>query len=154
MARPHWSFLAALAIALPALGTAAAPYFSNKDSACFSIAGSGYRLTAGRNADYTVKIDEAAAQPDLTVQIVDDPSGADFVLVDGADNSSPCSDMRSIRTIRIDSQTRDADLTIVLGSSAGAYKIYAQSTEFSAQQAAALFAVIRQAGHKRNLAAR
>ena len=154
MTRSHLSMLLALAIAIPALATAAAPYFSNQDSPCFSIAGVGYRLVARHDADYTVKIDAAAVQPDLSVQIVDDPTGADFVLVDGADNSGACADTRSIRTIRIDQQATEADLTVILGRIPAAYKIYARSHEFSAQDAAALFAVMWKAGRKRDLAAR
>ena len=155
MTRSHLSVLLALAIAVPALATAAAPYLASEDSPCFSVGGSEYRLTH-RDADYTIKIDNAAAQPDLVVQTVDDPSTADFVLVDGADNFGACSDTRAIRTIHIDSQAHDADLTIALASSTGTagYRIYAQSAEFSQQDAAALFAVMWKAGRKRDLAAR
>jgi len=156
MTRSHLSLLLALAIAVPALATAAAPYLSSHASPCFSVGGSGYRLTGQSDADYTIKIDRDAAEADLVLQIVDDPGSADFVLVDGADNSSSCADARAIRTIRIDHQAREADLTIALASKTGPadYKIYAQSAEFSGQDAAALFAVMWKAGRKRDLAAR
>src|SRR5689334_18626904 len=119
MTRSPLSVLLALAIAVPALTTAAVPYFTSKDSPCFSVGGSDYRLTAQRDADYTIKIVDAAAQPDWTVQIVADPATADFVLVDGAENFGACGDTRAIRTIRIDPQAREADLTIALASSTG-----------------------------------
>ena len=156
MTRSHLSLLLALAIAVPALATAAAPHLSSHDSPCFSVGGSGYRLTGQRDADYTIKIDNDAGEADLVLRMVDDPGSADFVLVDGADNSSACSDARAIRTIRIDREAREADLTIALASSAehANYRIYAQSAEFSGQDAAALFAVMWKAGRKRDLAAR
>ena len=155
MTRSHLSLLLALAIGLPALATAAISQLSSKSLPCFSIGGSEYRLSQGA-ADYTVKVDNAATPPDLVVQIVDDPATADFVLVDGADNFGACSDTRAIRTIRIDPQASDPDLTIALAPATGTadYKIYAQSAEFSRQEAAALFAVMSKAGRKRDLAAR
>jgi hypothetical protein len=146
--------LFALAIGAPALVTAAISYLPAKDSPCFSLGGSDYRLTVRDDADFTIKIDNAAARPDLVVQTVDDPDNADVVLVDDADNYDACTDARATRTIRIDRQARDADLTIALGNRAAAYKIYAQSKEFSAQDAAALFAVIWKTGNKRVLAQR
>ena len=154
MTRSHLSLLLATAIAAPALATAAGPYLSKNDSPCFSVGGSGYRFTDHDDADYTIRIDSNAAMPDLAVQMVDDPSTADFVLVDGAQSSSACSDVRAIRTIRIDQQAPDADLTIALGVRAAAYKIYAQSNEFSAQDAAALLAVMLKVGRKHDVAAR
>jgi fructose-specific component phosphotransferase system IIB-like protein len=155
MTRSHLSLLLALAIAGPALATAAISQLPGKNSPCFSIGGNEYRLSQGA-VDYTVKIDNAATRPDLVVQIVDNPATADFVLVDGAENFGACSDTRAIRTIRIDPQASDPDLTIALASTTGAvdYKIYAQSAEFSQQDAAALFAVMSKAGRKRDLAAR
>ena len=156
MTRSHLSLLLALAIAGPALAPAAAPYLTNKSSTCFSVGGDGYRLTAQRDADYTIRIVDGAAPADLTMQIVDNPATADFVLVDGADNFGACSDTRAIRTIRIDPQASDPDLTIALAPATDAadYRIYAQSAEFSQQDAAALFAVMSKAGRKRDLAAR
>jgi hypothetical protein len=155
MTRSHLTLLLALAIAVPALATAAAPYLSSTESPCFSIAGSAYRLTARADADYTVKIDDAAAQPDLVVQIVNDPSTADFVLVDGVESPANCADAHAIRTIRIDPQAREADLTIALAATPqpAGYRIYAQSAEFTVQDAAALFAVMWKSGRKRDLAA-
>lgn len=155
MTRSHLSLLLALAVTVPALVTAAISQLPGKDSPCFSIGGSEYRLSQGA-ADYTVKIDNAAARPDLAVQIIDDPATADFVLVDGVDNFGACRNTYAIRTIRIDPQASDPDLTIALAPAAGAadYKIYAQSAEFSRQEAAALFAVMWKASRKRDLAAR
>ena len=84
MAHSRLSILLALAISGPAIATAATPYFSSDQSPCFSTGTSTYRLTTAGQADYTIKITDSAAQPDIAVQIIEDPSTADFVLVDGA----------------------------------------------------------------------
>jgi hypothetical protein len=126
-------------------------YLSASEAACFSAGATGYRLTGSSTADYTIRIDNAAAQPDLALQLVDDPGVADFVLADGGENPSTCTDVRAIRTIRIDPMAREADLIIALNTleGSGRYKIYAHSADLTAQQAAALYAVIWNAGRKR-----
>ena len=88
--------------------------------------------------------------------MVDDPGMADFVLADGIQNSASCNDARAIRTIRIDLRARDPDLTIALANVVGTahYKIYAHAAEFTAQDAAALFAVMWKTGRKRDIALR
>lgn len=142
--------LLALAIAIP--GTLAGrSYFAAPEAPCFSAGTTGYRLTGNATADYTIRIDNAATQPDLALQLVDDPGVADFVLADGGEDSSTCSGAHAIRTIRLDAQARDPDLTIALSSPEGSsrYKIYARSSDFTAQQAAALYAVIWKAGRRR-----
>lgn len=160
MTRTHILALLALVVTVPAAAVGANSLFSADDTPCFSAGNVGYRLTDRRSADFTIKIDNAAAQPDLVLALVDDPSLADFVLADGGGIAGVCAGLRAIRTIRIDAQAREPDLTVALrrDDASARYKIYAQSSEFTAQDAAALFAVMVQTGRKsvslRNLAAR
>ena len=160
MTRSHILALFALVMAVPAVAVGANSLRSAEDTPCFSAGNVGYRLTGRRSADFTVKIDNAAAKPDLALQLVGDPSLADFVLAEGTETSGACFGLRAIRTIRIDAEAREPDLIIALrGEDAAArYKIYAQSADFTAQHAAALFAVMIQTGRKsaalRDLSAR
>lgn len=158
MTRTHVVALLALVLAVPAAAVGGVSLLSMNgvEAPCFSAGGTGYRLTTARDADYTIRIDGNAVRPDLTLQVVDDPAIADFVLVDGIENSAACIDSRTVRTIRLDPQAREADLTIALasGDTGARYKIYAHSTDFTVQDAAALYAVIWKASRKRNLASR
>ena len=73
------------------------------------------------------------------MQIVDDPATADFVLVDDGE-SGACDG--AVETIRLDSEARNPDLTVALSHEAADYKLYVRSPRFSAQDAAAFFAVM------------
>ena len=158
MTRSHIIALLALVVTVPAAAIGANSLLSADNAPCFSTGNVGYRLTDRRSADFTIKIDNAAAQPDLTLQLVDDPGSADFVLADGADTTSLCAGLQVIRSIRVDAQARDPDLTVALrrDDPDARFKIYAQSSDFTVQDAAALFAVMVQTGRKsaalRNLA--
>jgi hypothetical protein len=162
MTRSHIIALLALVMAGPAvaIGTNSLLSFDDDTAPCFSAGDVGYRLTDRGNADFTIKIDNDAAEPDLVLQLVDDPARADFVLADGAAATGVCADMTAIRTIRVDAKAREPDLTVALraGSAGSRYRIYASSPDFSPQDAAALFAVMTQSGRRaaglRNLAAR
>lgn len=161
MTRTHIFALLALVAAVPAaaIGANSLLLSTNDDAPCFSAGNVGYQLTGSRTADFTIKIDNDAADPDLVLQLVNDPARADFVLADGAATSGACDGLRTIRTIRIDAQAREPDLTIALrsGDAPSRYRIYASSADFSTQDAAALFAVMTQTGRRaaalRNLAA-
>jgi hypothetical protein len=161
MTRSHILALLALVAAVPAGAIGANSLLSSAEDAtpCFSAGNVGYQFTGNRKADFTIKIDNAAPAPDLVLQLVKDPTGADFVLADGAATAGACAGLHIIRTIRVDAQAREPDLTIALRSDStpSRYRIYANSAEFSAQDAAALFAVMTQAGRRaaglRNLAA-
>lgn len=150
MTRSHIIVLLGIMLAVPAAAVGGGSMFAGDDAACFSAGTTGYRLTGKRSADYTIKIDNTAAQPDLTLQMADDPAVADFVLADGTASAGTCRDLRSVRTIRVDLQARDPDLTIALvsGDAAGRYKIYANSSAATAQDAAALFAVMWKSGRR------
>jgi hypothetical protein len=160
MTRSHILALLALIVVPPAAGLGARTIWSADEAPCFSADGTGYRLTQEDDADYTVRIAADAMQSDLTLQMVDDAEIADFVLVDGLENSRSCQGAQRIRTIRVDAQAHDPDLTIAVvpPDGIGRYKIYAHAANVTVQDAAALFAVMIQAGHKsaalRNLTAR
>jgi hypothetical protein len=91
-------------------------------------------------ADVTVRIDNKATHPTLSMQLIDDPSAADFVLVDDENDGNACTGPTA--TIRLDSQAVNPDMTVVLSDEAAPTKIYVRSARFSAQDAAALFAVM------------
>ena len=158
MTRTHILALLALVVAVPAAAVSANSLFHADEVPCFSTGSVGYRLTDRSTADFTIKIDNAAKQPDLALQLVDDAARADFVLADGGGMSGVCTGLNTIRTIRVDAQAREPDLIVALrrDDDSARYKIYAQSAEFTAQDAAALFAVMIQTGRKsaalRNLA--
>lgn len=157
MTRTHIMALLALVAVVPAAAVGANSFLSAQDDTpCFATGNVGYRLTGRRYADVTVRIDNAAARPDVTIQTVDDPGLADFVLAEGVETSGICSGVRAVRTIRVDAEAREADLTIALrAADTGArYKIYARSPHFTAQEAAALFAVMVQTGRRTARAAR
>jgi hypothetical protein len=162
MTRTHIAALLALVAAVPAMavGTNSLLLSADDTSPCFASGNTGYELTGRANADFVIKIDNDAAAPDLVMQPVDDPARADFVLADGAEMAGTCAGINTVRTIRVDAQAREPDLTVALRphDAAARYRIYANSSGFSAQDAAALFAVMIQSGRKsaalRNLAAR
>lgn len=154
MTRTRIAALLVLAAAIPA--TAASSFFTASEKPCFAAGAASYRISHGAAADITVRIDNAAAQPDLRMQIIDDAAAADFVLVDDGDRAACTS---AVRSIRLDSAAAKADLTVSLSRAPADYKIYVRSTGFSQQDAAALFAVLWQtarmtAGSGREFAAR
>jgi hypothetical protein len=158
MTRTHIAALIVLVVAIPA---AASSFFAASDRPCFIDGASGYRITDNASADVTVRIDidNAAAKPDLRMQLVDDAAAADFVLVDDADTINACTGAAAIRSIRLDPEAAKADLTVALSRRPAGYKIYVHSANFSQQDAAALFAVIwhkagKTAGSRREFAAR
>jgi hypothetical protein len=158
MTRSHIVALLALIAAVPAAALGGKSFMGAENTPCFSTGSISYRITSKPTADYTIKIDNAALRPDLTLQLVNDPGQADFVLADGADDPGECTG--AIRTIRLDPIALEPDLTVALTPYDGParYRIFAHSSDFSAQDAAALFAVMAQAGRKsavlRNLGTR
>ena len=154
MTRTRIAALLVLAAAIPA--TAAGSFFTASEKPCFAAGAASYRISDSASADITVRIDNAAAQADLRMQLIDDAALADFVLVDDGD-STACTG--AVRSIRLDSATAKADLTVSLSRAPADYKIYVRSAVFSQQDAAALFAVLWQAarmtaGSGREFAAR
>ncbi len=144
MKRLQHSLLLGLVIAIPA----AAQAFLSPRQPCFTAGSAAYQISASAwRPDFKVKIDNHAAQPDLRIQLIDQPEIADFVLVDDFDpgQTNACRTSLPLKTIRIDEDEKFPDLTIALSSDGAAapdYKLYVQSARFSHQDAAALFGVI------------
>ena len=115
---------------------------------CFTSGTATYRISAAAPApDYRVRIDNAAAQPDLRVGLVDQPEIADFVLVDDLDavQGNACA-APTPKTIRVDAGETLPDLTVSLSqigaADASDFKLYVRSARFSQEDAAALFGVM------------
>ena len=114
---------------------------------CFTSGTATYRISAAAQApDYRVRIDNAAAHPDLRVGLVDQPEIADFVLVDDLDDvqGNACAASTPPKTIRVDAGEMLPDLTVSLGATdvATDFKLYVRSARFSQEDAAALFGVM------------
>ncbi len=145
MKRTHLIALMALVVAVPA-ATASSFFSSDAPTArpCFVSGAAAYELSATSAADYTVRIDNAAANPNLRMQLVDDPAAADFVLVDEGDSAEACKGSSSLETVRVDPAAQKPDLTVTLSRNEAEHKVFVRSANFSEQDAAALFAVIWQ----------
>jgi hypothetical protein len=116
---------------------------------CFTSGTATYRISAAAQApDYRVRIDNAAAHPDLRVGLVDQPEIADFVLVDDLDvvQGNACAAPMPPKTIRVDAGEMLPDLTVSLSqigaADASDFKLYVRSARFSQEDAAALFGVM------------
>lgn len=161
MTRAHLVSLMAIVIAIPAAtvgsyfvsiaNTSARNISAGKaasDRPCFVAGNAGYKLSGSASADYTVRIDNTAANPSLRMQLVDDPAAADFVLVDDGDAANACEATTAINTIRIDPAAAQPDITVALSRAPADHKIYIRTANYSEEDAAALFAVIWQTTHK------
>jgi hypothetical protein len=140
MKRIHIVALMSLVVAVPA--AAAGTFFSGSAKPCFLADNAGYRLSDGVPADFTIRIDNAAESPDLRMQQVDDPAGADFVLVDDEDAGNLCQDTKNIKTVKLDKLAKKPDVTVALSRAPADLKIYVHSARYSAESAAALFAAM------------
>jgi len=156
--RKALTLIAALAAPAAAYSMMAAPPKQQALSNCFASGASTYRIVADATApDYRIRIDSAAAHPDLRMQLVDRPEHADFVLVDDFSGSEPttCRSSTPVRTVTLDGATSEPDVTVNLSADAtGAdYRLYVHSARFSQQDAAALLAAMWKADQRHNLAA-
>lgn len=126
-------------------------------SNCFASGASTYQIVTNVAApDYRIRIDSAAAQPDLRMQLVDRPEYADFVLVDDfSGEPSTCRSSTPVRTVTLDGVAAKPDVTVHLSADAkGAdYRLYVRSARFSQQDAAALLAAMWKADQRHKLAA-
>jgi hypothetical protein len=128
--------------------------------ACIAAGSAAYRIAApAQPADYTVKVEETGALPNLHMQFVDDPDSADFVLVDDVQalDGSGCRD-GAVKTVRLaDPEAADAaapDITVSLDETrTPPNRIYVRSTRYSRGDAVALAAVMW-TGTRRHVAAR
>ncbi len=133
----------ALIIAVPA-ATAGSYFSSSATKPCFITGSNGYELSGSKSANHVVRIDNAAAHPSFRIQVVDDAANADFVLVDDADSATTCKSASSVESIRIDPEAAHPEFTVALSREPADYRIFVRSTNYSEQDAAALFAVIWQ----------
>ena len=147
MTRTHIVSLLALIIAVPA-ATASSFFTSTSTKPCFIAGNAGYEISPSAKADYVVRIDNSAPSPSLRMQVVDNPAAADFVLVDDGDAIESCKSVTAIKSVHLDPAAAKPDVTLALSRSAGDYKIFVQSANYSEQDAAALFAVIWQRSAK------
>lgn len=127
-------------------------------SNCFASGASTYQIVTDAAApDYRIRIDSAATQPDLRMQLVDRPEYADFVLVDDfSGEPSTCRSSTPVRTVTLDGVAAGKpDVTVHLSADAkGAdYRLYVRSARFSQQDAAALLAAMWKADQRHKLAA-
>ena len=148
MRRIHLLFVVAAMAMAPAVMAAADAWLAPaSDGSCFSNGGIAYRLTSSKAADYTIRIDNSAQRPDLIVQITDDPAAADLVLLADADGLAGCACRHAAnhpsRSAR--ARARRDDRAYARGEWPAA--IYAPG--FRAEEAAALFAVMRKTPRKR-----
>ena len=121
---------------------------------CFIAGNAGYQISDSAAGAIIVRIDNAAAQPNLRMQLVDDAGSADFVLVDDADTIDACKGIAAIKTIRLDPAAAHADLTVSLSREPADFKIFVRSDVYTEQDAAALFAVIWKGSSGREFARR
>ena len=137
--------LLALLATVPA-AAAAATFFSSPVPAlarsCFVAGRDAYRFSTSATARYTVRVDNAALHPALRMQLVDEPAGADFILIDDSASGQACDGAATVSSIRLDSGAAHPDLTVALSRTPAAIKIYVHSARYSPQDAAALFAVM------------
>jgi hypothetical protein len=139
--------VAAMAMTAAVMAAADAWLAPVSDGPCFSSGGIAYRLTGAKSADYTIRIDNSTQHPDLIVRITNDPAAADLVLLADADGLNGCAGGTQ-RTIRLDPRAVEPDVTIALaGEENGQPRVYAPG--FRAEEAAALFAVMRKTPRKR-----
>jgi hypothetical protein len=136
--------IAALLVVILAVPAGAGAFFTPKTKPCFVAGNAAYRIADDGAANVTVRIDNKSPRPTLSLQITDDPAAADFVLVDDDDNSA-CTG--AAETIWLDNQAVNPDLIVALSHEPADHKIYVRSARFSAQDAAALFAVMWRANH-------
>lgn len=144
MTRIHIASLLAVVVAVPAAaaGTFFAAQPTPPQQPCFITGNAAYRMSDRATANYTVRVDSRAANPNLRLQLVDDPAAADFVLVDDGDTVNTCQDAGTVKSVRLDPSALAPDLTVALSRAPAATKIYVKSASFSEQDAAALFAAI------------
>ena len=129
-----------MAIAVPATAQTFGFSLGAAEPACLPIGNATYRITNSARPDVTVRIDPAAAAPDMRVAIADKPDEADFVFVD--DGGAPACSRGPFKHVRIDAAAAAPDLVVGLAApeTPANYRIYVRSRRLDAETAAALFA--------------
>lgn len=152
MTRPRIASLLIVVIAVSAAATNG--YFAEPQKPCFVSGAHTYRIAGNEDANVTVRVNETASQPNLRMQLVNDPATANFVLVDDNDTTAACHSIGAVKNIRLDAGAAKPDLTVALSDKDAPYKIYVRSAHYTPQDAAALFAVMRQDARAPKVAAR
>lgn len=134
-----------LALAIPATAQTFDLSFGGPAPACLSIGNASYRAVPGAaRADYTVRLDSAAAAPDIRIQIVDTADEADFVFVDDGDRPPTCQHTGAVvRTVKIDAAAPDLVAAIATIPDSADHRIFVRSRWVAAETAAALIAAAR-----------
>src|SRR5262249_23323032 len=109
-----------------------------------------YRLAEpGVRADDTIRIDPAAAAPDIRIQMVETADEADFIFVDDGEPPSCRPGPTRNRTVRVDADAPRPDLLLgFAGASVPAdYRIFVRSRAIAPEAIAALFAAAHRTRH-------
>ncbi|MGE3149820.1 MAG: hypothetical protein AB7K04_12215 [Pseudorhodoplanes sp.] len=136
--------LVALFIAAPA---AAHSFFAADKAPCFTAGDWTYQLSPqAPMPDYRVQVTSDATPADLSMQLVDSPELADFVLADDVDASENniCRSATGLKVVRAGGAETQPDITVALSRAATTpdYRVYVNSTRFSHEDVAALVAVM------------
>jgi hypothetical protein len=125
-----------LALAVPATAQTFGLSLGTAPQGCLPIGNAAWRIAADQ-ADVAVRIDTAAAAPDVRIAFAEAVDEADFVFVD--DGAAPVCPRGAVKTVRIDAA---ADLVVGLAApgTPADYRIYVRSRWLEPQIAAALFA--------------
>lgn len=129
-----------VALALPAAAQTFG-FSAQSSQGCLSIGNASYRVATGMlGADLTVRIDTAAAAPDIRIALAETADEADFVFVD--DGNAPPACAANAPAVRIDAAAAQPNLVVGLAHDGGRadYRIYVRSRWLSSEAAAALFA--------------
>jgi len=129
-----------LAVAVPATAQTFGFSLGAAAPACLSIGSTTYRVASDAvRPDVTVRIDPAAASPDIRIQLAETADEADFVFVD--DNAPPACRPGSIKSVRIDAAASAPDFVVGFGTGpAPVYRIYVRSRWLAPDIVAGLFA--------------
>ncbi len=135
-----------LLLGMLAVPAGAHTFFAAPPTLCFTNGSATYRVSTRATApDYSIKIGNEGARPDLRIAIVDSPEMADFVLVDdvGGVESATCSE-RNAKIIQVGAGETTPDMVVSLANDMPDpdYRLYVYSARFSRDQAAALLAVM------------
>ena len=143
--------LVLIAVSMVATRLAAAP----PAGPCFTSGSVTYQVTASSVADYRVRIDSQATQPDLRIQLVDDATNADLVLVDDIDamDRDVCRAAGAFKTVSVVGPDSAPALTVSLSRAEEAdFRLFVRSARFGQHDAAALFAAMWDAKRKQDVA--
>lgn len=145
--------IAILALSSGSYGYGTLSAVAAPDGPCFSNGSTTYRILPHHAAaDYNVRITDADASADVTMNIAPAADAADFAMLDDSDAASSCARSGDVTTIALGAKDEPADVTIALTSATDAdYRIFVQSDNFSAREAAALFAVMLKRNRDRDM---